>query len=198
MNLVLLFLYISVNITSTDTTQLVVYRHEIYKVDSTVKIPKIFVPEEFKSALGKDSILLTELISWPVIISIEMRINLEGDYIMSEHSETTAISLSDAKSKYFKNGKYFSGESDIPERALPITFEKRRESKKILGYECQRFIGTNSFTNDKYEIWATKQLPQTITGLYRLPQFGYGVLEISNLNGSWKRTAISVKLSKTN
>jgi hypothetical protein len=80
----LLLISITINSQLLHSGYVVTYRHEIYKVADNVKSPKIAIPEEYRAAIGKDSIEITDAIPLPYIMTVEMRINPRGYYSYKE------------------------------------------------------------------------------------------------------------------
>lgn len=176
-----------------DSDYVIVYKHEIYKIAQHVKSPKIAVPDEYRNAIGKDSVDFMETFQFPYVINVEMRITPKGNYSYKEWSTNPLLPLSNNKTKFYKDRKFYTGDDSTATQPLNIRYKKVKGSKSILGYTCVKFIGTNQDTKEIYEMWVTRQLPQSITGLFQLSPFGYAVLEIQDSQGFWKRTATSIE-----
>lgn len=176
----------------TDSSFIVMYKTDIYKMAEGAKTPKMSVPKEYQGALGKDSVDINDWMKWPYTIITEMRINHQGFYQIKDRSESRNMPLDSDKIKYYKSGKYFTSEDSTLFSSLNIVFKKEDGAKKILGFNCVKFNAVNKDNGQSYEVWATKELPQTITGRFLWPQFGYAVLEIKESKGVWKSTATSI------
>lgn len=177
-----------------DSGYAITYKHEIHKVGEEVERPKVAVPAEFRAVIGKDSLEISELIRWPLTLTVEMFVDPEGNYTIHETSEDQSISLGGGSgTRYYTNGRYYSGTDTTSLKAYDILFKPQKESKIILGYTCQKFIATEKETNKTYEVWATKELPATITGMHRWPRWTHAILEIREMNGLWTRTAVNIR-----
>ena len=197
MNLLLLFLLSLASNVAVDSSFIVMYRTEIYKAADAAPPPKLAIPEEFREAIGKDSVDVSNLIPWPFIIFKEFRVNSKGDYSLREWAENPAVQLSTNDILYYKEGRFFTSEDTTARQGLNIIFTRADGNKKILGYQCQLFNATNKDNGQRFEVWATEELPQSITGKFLWPQFGHAVLEIRELEGKWKMTATSVMVDTT-
>lgn len=173
------------------------YKHEYLKMDG-IRVPKMAIPEEIRSQLGKDSIEVTEILGLPIVVTVEMRVNAKGSYQIKEWSANKAIQLSSNKTKYFADGRYRTDDDTESYGAWPAKIEKGTGKKNILGYPCEQFTITNLDTKEVLIVWATDKLPEGITGFYRMPAFGYAVLEMASEKGTWRRTATRIIPVKDN
>ncbi len=185
LNIVLGFIFLSAH---SDTTYVVNYREELQVLMQNGAPAKIPLNEELQLMLGKDSVLLSEVLKPPYIWNVNFEFNSKGEYSFTKNSTHPMIRGTGTKF-YYRDGKYYTSENSSGQKPLELKVEKENGTKEILGYNCQKFIAKDS--NDKviYEIYATDQLPGFITAEFRFPSFGLAILEIRKADGSWMRTA---------
>jgi hypothetical protein len=96
---------------------------------------------------------------------------------------------------YYKKGQWRKlGGGDETISIITLDLIETKETKKILGYECIKFVSVDSITKEKVVIWASKKLPNTLLPFTGLNEFKYGILEIDNTkNGSH---TVAVKIEK--
>jgi hypothetical protein len=79
-------------------------------------------------------------------------------------------------------------------KRLVLEFTETKEHKQILKYDCMKFLAVNKATNEKYTIWASKQLPNTLLPMTGIVGFKYGILEIEESMNKWKAEAEEIKI----
>lgn len=82
---------------------------------------------------------------------------------------------------YYKDNKWTKILDGIiePVQTLTLQLKETADTKKILGYDCVRFIDMSG-NSSPAEYWVCKQLPKTILPSTGLTNFPYCILEISD------------------
>jgi hypothetical protein len=171
----------------------VTYQHAVYKLSPQVNTSMMEVPEDLREAIGKDSLRLTDVITLPILSIAEMEVAADGSYVYRERMEQPGMSFADDQPKYYRKGKFYRGNEPEALEPMVLKLQPKGGRKTLLGYACQEFEGLHASTGTRYRLWATKALPSSLTALPVVKPFGYAVLELERVDGSWKRTAIKVE-----
>lgn len=187
MNLICLAIIFHCTTSVSDTSIYVRFNHEYANFSNT----SISVPEKFNKILG-DSISVAQILQAKSLIRYEMLIDNKGNYCSKFGSSNAGFQMKTVY-YYFRDGRYSMKDDTTSITPMYLTIKEGPGVKEILKYKCREFMAYNSKGDLIFKIWATKDLPESITGFHTLVPFGSAVLELEAVKWKWKRTAIEVK-----
>ena len=66
--------------------------------------------------------------------------------------------------------------------------------KTLLGYPCFLVKAHNNATGERFEIWATKQLPSTFNPIIGACNLPFGIVTVKEISGRWSAMATKVEV----
>lgn len=110
-----------------------------------------------------DTLDLVEFIRNDMGFAVELDATDDSCHI-STHSTSQALTMSSTDC-CFHDGKWFLECKGAGELSKPLNFRHVDGYKRILGYDCERFIADGPSPYASSELWVAKDLPKTITPL---------------------------------
>ena len=160
------------------------------------KVPlKRMIYTDDTSYIEEDSILQDNLLSH---VSFEKNKNIRAfakcSYTVFDNDSPAGLIIHTPDTVRFCNGQWtsmaHSGSKNIPAKKTSI--RNLKENKVILGYLCVKFLVYEADTGAKYFVWANSSLPKTLIPVPGLTGFKYGILEVSDINGTWSVVATKI------
>jgi hypothetical protein len=166
------------------------------KTDTDKKIPiKRIIYTDDSTYTEQDSISQNELLSR---VSFEKNKNVRAfarcSYTVFDNNSPRGLDIHTPDTLRYCNNKWTSV-SRSKSKALPdkkVIVEKTKEHKVILGYLCDKFLVKDINTGEKYIIWASHLLPETLNPVTGLTSFKYGILEVQEINDTWSVSATKI------
>jgi hypothetical protein len=147
--------------------------------------------------------LLGDFLKGPINIELSMYIlaNTDSSKIFFESNDGSKtegqkgvnVNISTPDTFYYKEGNWRKLGGTGPVTLVSLVLIETGEKKKILGYECIKFVSSDSTGKENVVIWASKELPGTLIPYTGLKEFKYGILEIDNIKNQSHTMATKVK-----
>jgi hypothetical protein len=194
------------------TKYLVKYFYEqksiVFNFSDSLKKTKIKISWNGNDSTANNQILDSIYLNMPSIkFNMETYFFILADFQTSktffknkpEDTSTIHLKMHTPYTVYYANKKWTSLKneniSEIPTIKINAIGTKKR--KKILGYECIKFITKDKSNKVEMIIWACKKLPKSLLPYTGLVDFKYGILEIENFKEKWHSYAIEIKKLKS-
>ena len=161
------------------------------KIKTTVITNKNGIPEKSEDSMSLNQI--GKFISFSGYIT--MYASSKSSYSLLNFNEISNNMKINTPDTLFYEKQQWSSVKDGVKTNLPLTiisYSKTDEHKTILGYDCIKFNACNNLNKESYEIWASKDLPETLLPITGLKEFKYGVLAMKERSGLWDVKAIKI------
>ena len=171
------------------------------KITSDKKVPLtnkyIYNDTTIKIVTG-DSMYISEIVK---NIKFQKEIKIRADknesytvFLSDENSGNVKINTPDTL--IYRNKQWTRVRNNEHENIsnINLQFTETKDHKQILKYNCLKFLALNLATNEKYIIWASKELPGTLLPMTGLAGFKYGILEMKEVSNKWKAEAKEIRI----